>query len=182
MELEQRVKTLEYEFKILKNEVQRTLLDIQEQVLVHYYPSLRAEETTASTGMVQAMEAVRAKQSSAAITPAAKKVSLEQVREAEVGPGVVPTPAKLFQWSVATSVKFGSVRTQKLIAACSARGAFSADVRDTLTELTSLEEHPGPTLFVADDLILELAKLNGLLGRVASAEETLAIIKETNLG
>ncbi len=29
MELEQRVKTLEYEIKILKNEVQRTLLDIQ---------------------------------------------------------------------------------------------------------------------------------------------------------
>lgn len=46
MELDARVKALEYELKILKNEVQRTLLDIQEQVLIHYYPSLRAEDTT----------------------------------------------------------------------------------------------------------------------------------------
>ncbi|MBP7690104.1 MAG: hypothetical protein KA765_19465 [Thermoflexales bacterium] len=46
MELDARVKALEYELKILKNEVQRTLLDIQEQVLIHYYPSLRSEDTT----------------------------------------------------------------------------------------------------------------------------------------
>jgi len=41
--LEQRVKNLEYEIKILKSQIQRTLLDIQEQVLVHYYPELRSE-------------------------------------------------------------------------------------------------------------------------------------------
>ena len=46
MELDARVKALEYELKILKNEVQRTLLDIQEQILIHYYPSLRAEDST----------------------------------------------------------------------------------------------------------------------------------------
>ncbi len=46
MELDARVKALEYELKILKNEIQRTLLDIQEQVLIHYYPSLRSEDTT----------------------------------------------------------------------------------------------------------------------------------------
>ncbi len=39
MELEQRVKALEYEIKILKNEIQRALLDVQEQVLNNYYPS-----------------------------------------------------------------------------------------------------------------------------------------------
>jgi len=43
--------------KILKNEVQRTLLDIQEQVLVHYYPSLRTEELVPT----QAMEFIREK-------------------------------------------------------------------------------------------------------------------------
>jgi hypothetical protein len=63
VELEQRVKTLEYELKILKNEIQRTLLDIHEQVLVHYYPSLRLEETQAPATVVQAVEAARAKQS-----------------------------------------------------------------------------------------------------------------------
>jgi len=57
MELEQRVKSLEFEMKILKNEVQRTLLDIQEQVLIHYYPSLRAEESAPT----QSIESVRDK-------------------------------------------------------------------------------------------------------------------------
>lgn len=44
MELEQRVKALEYEIKILKNEIQRTLLDIEEQILSHTYLELRSEE------------------------------------------------------------------------------------------------------------------------------------------
>ena len=61
MELEQRVKALEYEMKILKNEVQRTLLDIQEQVLIHYYRALRSEESSPSDGTRQTSEAIRAK-------------------------------------------------------------------------------------------------------------------------
>ncbi len=62
MELEQRVKTLEYEIKILKNEIQRTLLDIHEQVLIHYYPTLRLEESQVPATVIQAVEAARAKQ------------------------------------------------------------------------------------------------------------------------
>ncbi len=108
MELEQRVKALEYEMKILKNEVQRTLLDIQEQILVHYYPQLRIEETKPSDGTVAAIEAIRQRQANQAsasapepIAPAApvpspvpaapsmtavptiKKVSLDEIREAQ---------------------------------------------------------------------------------------------------
>lgn len=45
MSLETRVETLEHELKILKNEIESTLLEIQNQVLVHYYPSLRAAES-----------------------------------------------------------------------------------------------------------------------------------------
>lgn len=44
MKIETRVEKLELELKLLKSEIQRTLLDIQEQILIHYYPSLRAEE------------------------------------------------------------------------------------------------------------------------------------------
>lgn len=44
MKLESRVEALEQELKILKNEIQSTLLEIREQVLNHYYPELRAEE------------------------------------------------------------------------------------------------------------------------------------------
>lgn len=48
MSLETRVETLEHELKILKNEIETTLLEIQNQVLIHYYPVLRAEETPPS--------------------------------------------------------------------------------------------------------------------------------------
>ena len=60
-QLEQRVKTLEYEIKILKNEVQRTLLDIQEQILVHYYPTLRSDNEGPSEGTIQSIEEIREK-------------------------------------------------------------------------------------------------------------------------
>lgn len=46
MKVESRVEVLEHELKILKNEIQATLLEIREQVLNHYYPELRAEEPT----------------------------------------------------------------------------------------------------------------------------------------
>ncbi|MBI5654013.1 MAG: hypothetical protein HZC40_26730 [Chloroflexi bacterium] len=69
MELEQRVKSLEYEVKMLKNEMQRILLEIQEQILVHYYPSLRADESTPSETMAQNIEQVRARISSGAPPP-----------------------------------------------------------------------------------------------------------------
>jgi hypothetical protein len=69
MELDQRVKSLEYEVKILKNELQRTLLEIQEQILIHYYPSLRADESTPSDGTIQNLEALRAKISAHTSTP-----------------------------------------------------------------------------------------------------------------
>ena len=98
MELEQRVKALEYELKILKNEVQRTLLDIQEQILVHYYPSLRTEETKPSDGTVQAYETLRARQAAPAApspiktvpavpsdtpVPTLKAVTLDEIRAAQ---------------------------------------------------------------------------------------------------
>lgn len=43
MDLEQRVQLLEQELEILKNQIQHTLVDIQETVLSQTYPSLRAE-------------------------------------------------------------------------------------------------------------------------------------------
>jgi hypothetical protein len=51
MDLEQRVETLEQELQILKNQIQTTLLDIQEQILTNAYPSLRAEEISPPPGM-----------------------------------------------------------------------------------------------------------------------------------
>jgi hypothetical protein len=45
MDLEHRVKALEEELDILKNQIQATLFEIQEQILSNAYPELRAEGT-----------------------------------------------------------------------------------------------------------------------------------------
>jgi len=58
MELEDRVKTLEDELKILKNQIQSTLLDIEEQVLIHYYPTLRAEDTSPAEDVMGSLESI----------------------------------------------------------------------------------------------------------------------------
>jgi len=70
MSLEQRVKTLEYEMKIMKNEIQQTLLDIQEQILLHYYSSLRTDEQAPAGVIKQSVEAIKR-----------KKMELEQEQE-----------------------------------------------------------------------------------------------------
>lgn len=56
MSLETRIETLEHELKILKNEIERTLLEIQNQVLIHYYPSLRAEDATPPKELLPLLE------------------------------------------------------------------------------------------------------------------------------
>src|SRR5688572_10173408 len=51
MKEESRIEALEHELKILKNEIQTTLLEIREQILNHYYPELRAEEPLRSLAL-----------------------------------------------------------------------------------------------------------------------------------
>ena len=93
MELEERLKILEGEMKILKNEIQSALLDIQEQILSHYYPVLRAEEMAPPDSAKQAYEAIRSDQKKremlkkareeeeeASTRPRTKKVSLDEIR------------------------------------------------------------------------------------------------------
>jgi hypothetical protein len=97
--LEQRVKALEYELKILKNEIQKVLLGIQEQILVHYYPTLRTEESAPGGEVKQAFERLQqnrgalaeaamparaksaAEPSSAGAPPATRAVSLAELRK-----------------------------------------------------------------------------------------------------
>jgi len=50
MTLEDRVRVLEDEVGILKDQIRNTLLEIQEQILIHYYPSLRADPSPADGG------------------------------------------------------------------------------------------------------------------------------------
>ena len=61
MDVEVKLQTLEAELKILKNEMHEVLLEIQEQILLHYYPSLRPEEKEPSDAVLQALEAIQEK-------------------------------------------------------------------------------------------------------------------------
>jgi hypothetical protein len=61
VDVEVKLQTLEAELKILKNEMHEVLLEIQEQILLHYYPSLRPEEKEPSDAVLQALEAIQEK-------------------------------------------------------------------------------------------------------------------------
>ena len=98
MELEQRIRSLELEMKILKNEVQRTLIYVQEQVLLDQRPVLTIESKP-SNAKVRAIEPLRAQQPAvsavlaAAVAPAAPAVSVAPAASvAPTAPAVLPTP------------------------------------------------------------------------------------------
>jgi hypothetical protein len=197
VELEQRVKTLEYEMKILKNEVQKTLLDIQEQVLIHYYPTLRTEETKPSEGLVQAIEALRSKQAKleeAPDPPAAKKVTLNEMRGGAARPvqasptfaanGALDQAAmiKLSGWASDSAAKIGKERTGKLVTLCGSRGILTPEVRDVLLRVASSSKAAAPGKTSANDMVGVILKLDELLGRAADVEEARGLVGQVNLG
>ncbi len=202
MELEQRVKTLEYEMKIIKNEIQRTLLDIQEQILIHYYPSLRAEETAPSEGVMQALEAIRSKREEASPEvpdlPPIKKVPLKEIRavreenDALLAGTSAPQPStstdqaaiiQLSGWVNSTARRIGRERTAKLIQAYTSREIIPSELESPLLRLTGLISEDNPPAQVAVNEVLKaLLQLNGLLGRDSDVEEALSLIEEANLG
>ena len=204
-QLEQRVKALEYEMKILKNEVQRTLLDIQEQVLIHYYPSLRAEEETPTEGILQSLEAIRRKKQASGeapnppgAQPEVKMVSLGDVKAGqEETPGSlegeVSSPSEggedqsrimeLSGWVSNTAQKIGGERTGRLIQACTNKGIIAPDIEGSLLRLTGLiSVDSAPEQVAVNEILGALLKLNELLGRGSDIEEALSIIEEASLG
>jgi hypothetical protein len=200
MELEQRIKTLEYEFKILKNEIQRTLLDIEEQVLIHYYPTLRTEDSAPSEGIAQAVEALRARQAAESgptpTVPAARKVSLEDARAEQSVKTVPPSAAapasrkgmdqatmvKLSEWVSSSAHKIGGERTAKLIETSTNHGIMAPELKDVLKRLASLNKEAPPEKVAVNQVLGALLKLYELMGRAANVEEALALIEEAQLG
>jgi hypothetical protein len=201
VELEQRVKTLEYEMKILKNEIQRTLLDIHEQILIHYYPSLRIEEAQPPASVAQAVEAARAKRAEqppappapslegTSLTPTVRKTSLDQIRQARNEP-LTPKPTetpqgvfvKLLEWVVKNTTRFGSNRLNRLLKVCGEEGMLSSDTLVVLLQVVALNQGNEPPQVSVNDLLDEVLKLDKLLGRNPDAEEALLLIEEAGLG
>ena len=201
MELEQRVKALEYEMKILKNEVQRTLLDIQEQVLIHYYPALRADDSVPSEGTMQSLESIRERRASmggttvsaeAPASPRVKQVSLEEIRAVERDNSASPRPAEeadeisilqLSGWVGSSAKRIGGQRTAKLIETCVDKGWIAVDSMNVLLRLASMGSDDGiPETVAVNEILGALLKLSQLLGRGGDVEEALTLIEEANLG
>lgn len=199
MELEQRIKTLEYEVKILKNEVQRTLLDIQEQVLIHYYPALRTKESGPSEGVKRSLESLRQKReanSEPSASPQVASVSLDEARMAQVNTAVSPNDGshpgaeagqtfvlELSEWIGDSVQKIGGDCTGKLIEIGVQRGWIAAESKSVLLRLAFLgnDEHV-PDKVAVNDIFTALLKLNEILGRGADVEEALTVIEEADLG
>lgn len=184
MDIEQRVKSLEQEMKILKNQVQKTLLDIQEQILVHYHPALRTEDESHDEISILAQGAARPAHSNG--QPAAdfgpnqpaglkmRQVSLADLREttrplpeplsttsAATAPAAADQAfAGLVDWVGGSVAKIGAERTRKLLDLRASSGAIPPDIYDTMQQLIILcDENEGADAAETAVLLQQLAQL-----------------------
>jgi len=202
VQLEQRVKTLEYEIKILKSEIQRTLLDIQEQVLVHYYPSLRTDSETppknvrrtyaSLQGEKGSLEGEAPEASSPAAPPSqphAVPVSLEKAR-AENEADDAPSDQEhhdillsLSEWVTENTTKLGKSRVTRLLEVYIEQDLIEPDFKSLLMRLAALNDQEGTPENASTDVLLSaVLKLDKLIGREANADEALAILEVADLG
>jgi len=197
VDLEQRVKALEYEVKILKNEIQRALLDIQEQILVHYYPALRTEENGPSEGTLQSLESIRERRASlgpASTSPAGREEMASRLpsQTPEVGSAPAESSVKAVEqtsarrmsdWVSQNAVAIGRQRAARLVEACARGGWIPQESERLLLRLVSLSgAGPEPETVSINDVLSALLGLNDLLALGRDVEEALTLIEEANLG
>ena len=199
--LEQRIKTLEYEIKILKNEIQRTLLDIQEQVLSHYYPELRSASGSLEDAAKVAYEQVREKKKGMTgddpepepvPVPAPPVTTTEKAGgngNGENGggdpPGEMPHTliVALSSWTHKTITKTGQERTSKIVETCADRSWIRADIADFIRKLIAMEEAGAPPeLPPTNELLQAVVDLCKHLGRNCSVDDAISVIDEAKLG
>jgi hypothetical protein len=159
MDLEQRMARMEEEIHILKNQIQSTLLDIEEQIMNHYYPSLRSkdsEDTPSAApkgqGRPQAVErpepAPHTADEDAHI--AVKRVNLGDLRESKPQAAAQPTngtaashsgmvsTAALLSWAKQTMDAIGPRATAEAIESFAAEGYLDAETAELLLQIVSM--------------------------------------------
>jgi hypothetical protein len=196
VELEQRVKVLEYEIKILKHEMHRALLEIQEQVLIHYYPDLRSVETFPSKSISPSFEAMKEQkiESGETTTPPEAKASLNEARTTAKEPPGHPrgqppfrfgeeAERKLSEWMGDTVARIGAGRTRKLIEVYARKDLLVPEVKEIILKLAPpADEGNLEKPMAVNEILTALLKLNELLDQEVNVEAALELIEEANLG
>ncbi|MHB0856078.1 MAG: hypothetical protein ACYC5M_00740 [Anaerolineae bacterium] len=168
MELEQRVKLLEDELKILKNQIQTTLLEIQEQILVHYYPALRAESAQAGDAPLASLQPTLnavPDPASAAPVPVVKSFTLKDaapttIRAVTASAPLAPaeldgeTISALVEWASNETPVIGTERSRRAIEVYAQQKIVSSRIEESLQRMIRLHhsEDPLPPMDLADIL------------------------------
>jgi hypothetical protein len=200
MELEKRVLSLEYEIKILKNEIQRLLLQVQENILIHYYPILETEEYTPKPSPKKPQKKVADPEPAAVSEPPEPEDSttpedtLELPQDTPATPESEDSPSEpaadsqdtimeLSDWTTTSVSMIGADRTRQLVEKCDAKGWLDPKNRDLLLRLISMNPDGSSPEIVAVNQILGLAlKFTRLIGANIEIDEVLTLIEEAGLG
>jgi len=202
MAIEDRIKALEDESKVLKNVIQATLLDIQKEILTHYYASEPSEgEATAgnagwqrerSTGM-PSPEGVRpSKDNEKASGTMAEAGGELPFRSTATGQEldhvclqdreIWATVAKLLIWLSESVSELGRERVAKTIKMYGAYGYISPEMQKVLMALIAFSrEETQPEQFGLKHLLEKLAELSNILsigGQPVNLNHILALVEE----
>jgi len=203
--LEDRVKALEEEVNILKDEIRNTLLEIQEQVLIHYYPELRAKDAAPP-------EAALVAQAGPLYGPVPfrglQRISAAELQEEATNQGAAPVGteallapqgeggsvapadegswsdvARLTEWASDSVERIGRERTVKAIEIAAQAGYLSPDDRDLLVRLVSLSDAEPAVERVTLKTVGEvLQRLSQAVGRQADKATEQRFLREVRLG
>lgn len=151
MDAEQRIAALEQELEILKNQIQATLLTIQEQLLSQSYPALRGETPVASkpTAVFNGMETETTEAPPATV----KRVSLNPGTGLSGERTVEETqPSKDWQlltrmesWASQKIEKIGLKRTREMIRLYAQQGRITPQLESELLKFIAIYDTNEPS-------------------------------------
>lgn len=195
MALEDRIKVLEDEIAILKGQIHTTLLEIHEQILNHYYPELRADDS----GLPDAPGPARPAKALGFV--GLQRVTLEEPAPTEnEAPGGAeteaaqatprsgsenraswPMVAQLMKWASDSVERIGAERTARALEICAQGGCLAPGIRDMLLQFISLSDNGAAPATVGLRAIADaLSELNDILGSAETSGAKLA--EKSDLG
>jgi hypothetical protein len=146
MNAEQRIQALEQELEILKNQIQVSLLDIQEYLLTNAYPALRSDAGQPPVNNTNVVDQRALSVSSVEVNTekserdpkASRGASTEGTHTPQMVKQATPSLAELQRWAMQQIGKMGVEGTQELIRMYAQHRHFTPETADTLLDFTDL--------------------------------------------